>query len=62
MIHKPRLDVSYTIGIAVLPFIQNPKPGGSAGGLRIIRAYLLKDTYTINHEAPAGMKTVVKTT
>lgn len=54
MIHNPRFEIFYTGGIAVLPIIQNPKPGDSAGGLRIINAEIQNNLYTITLEAPAG--------
>lgn len=54
MIHNPRFEIFYTGGIAVLPIIQNPNPGDSAGGLRIIDAELRSNLYTITLEAPAG--------
>ncbi|MCD4736068.1 MAG: hypothetical protein K8R53_08500, partial [Bacteroidales bacterium] len=51
---KARIELDYSGGISVLPYVPDPQPGDKAGGLRIISDRLDVGLYEIILEAPAG--------
>jgi len=56
---KSKLELLVEKGIAVLPVIQDPKPGDDATGLRIITAKLKGNEYAIDVEGGGGTNGIV---
>jgi hypothetical protein len=54
------VELEFRNGISVLPVVQDPKPGYSSEGLRIIEAGLLGNIYSVTTENKAGTSSEIR--